>query len=197
MPRDKEFEKALQAAEDPKNIGQGYQEDNELSDEVMTRKLHLTQAELEDILFCRISKFTLDYLMNVAKLNGRTRMRPQKVCSKREVFVREYIPYQDMKKNLNLSVELTTYQEVKRTIPNGQVSSLVDSLLKEYFKKKKREELIAGYKSTARSKAMREEDKQGKEKELEIASKIKKIRPSLIVSNDAQNEFDIEIIVIP
>ncbi|CAJ0846274.1 4427_t:CDS:2 [Entrophospora sp. SA101] len=67
MPRDKEFEKALQAAEDPKNIGQGYQEDNELSDEVMTRKLHLTQAELEDILFCRISKFTLDYLMNVAK----------------------------------------------------------------------------------------------------------------------------------
>ena len=39
--------------------------------------------------------------------------------------------------------------------------------------------------------------KQGKEKELEIASKIKKIRPSLIVSNDAQNEFDIEIIVIP
>jgi len=39
--------------------------------------------------------------------------------------------------------------------------------------------------------------KQGKERELEIASKIKKIRPSLIVSNDAQNEFDLEIIVIP
>lgn len=39
--------------------------------------------------------------------------------------------------------------------------------------------------------------KQGKERELEIASKIKKIRSSLIVSNDAQNEFDIEIIVIP
>lgn len=90
MPRDKEFEKILQEAEDPKNIGQGswacpknptpsekakyelcekilgYQEDNNLSDEVMTRKLHLTQTELEDILFCRISKFTLDYLMNVA-----------------------------------------------------------------------------------------------------------------------------------
>ena len=44
----------------------GYQEDNNLSDEVMTRKLHLTQTELEDILFCRISKFNLDYLMNVA-----------------------------------------------------------------------------------------------------------------------------------
>jgi mRNA-degrading endonuclease toxin of MazEF toxin-antitoxin module len=39
--------------------------------------------------------------------------------------------------------------------------------------------------------------KQGKEKELEIVSKIRKIRPSLIVSNDAQNEFDIEVIVIP
>jgi len=38
--------------------------------------------------------------------------------------------------------------------------------------------------------------KQGKERELEIASKINKI-PSLVVSNDAQNEFDIEIIVIP
>ncbi len=90
MPRDKEFEKILQEAEDPKNIGQGswacpanptpsekakyelcekilgFQEDNNLSDEIMTRKLHLTQVELEDILFCRISKFTLDYLMNVA-----------------------------------------------------------------------------------------------------------------------------------
>lgn len=39
--------------------------------------------------------------------------------------------------------------------------------------------------------------KQGKEKELEIASKIKKIRPSLIISNDAQNEYDEEIIVVP
>ena len=39
--------------------------------------------------------------------------------------------------------------------------------------------------------------KKSKERELEIESKIKKIRPSLIVSNDAQNEFDIKIIVIP
>jgi len=87
-PRDSEFEKALQESENPKNIGQGswalprnataaektkyevcekilgYQEDN--SDEAMVRKLHLTQAELEDILFCRVSRFNLDYLMNVA-----------------------------------------------------------------------------------------------------------------------------------
>ena len=90
MTRDKEFEKILQEAEDPKNIGKGswacpenptpsekakyelcekilgYQEDNNLSDVIMTRKLHLTQNELEDILFCRISKFNLDYLMNTA-----------------------------------------------------------------------------------------------------------------------------------
>jgi predicted XRE-type DNA-binding protein len=90
MARDQAFEKILQEAEDPKNIGQGswacpenptpsekakyelceeilgHQEDNNLSDEVMTRKLHLTQTELEDILFCRISKFSLEYLMNVA-----------------------------------------------------------------------------------------------------------------------------------
>ena len=39
--------------------------------------------------------------------------------------------------------------------------------------------------------------KQGKEKELEIASKIKKFRPSLVVSNNIQNEFDEEIIVVP
>src|SRR4051795_2611959 len=39
--------------------------------------------------------------------------------------------------------------------------------------------------------------KQGKERELEIASKIKKIRPSLVISNDAQNEYDEEIIMVP
>lgn len=39
--------------------------------------------------------------------------------------------------------------------------------------------------------------KKDKERELEIENKIKKIRPSLIISNDVQNEFDIEIIVVP
>jgi mRNA-degrading endonuclease toxin of MazEF toxin-antitoxin module len=39
--------------------------------------------------------------------------------------------------------------------------------------------------------------KKGKERELEIASKIKKIRPSLVVSNNFQNEFDIEMIMAP
>ena len=39
--------------------------------------------------------------------------------------------------------------------------------------------------------------KKGREKELEIASRIKKFRPSLVVSNNIQNEFDEEIIVVP
>src|SRR6185312_6470973 len=39
--------------------------------------------------------------------------------------------------------------------------------------------------------------KKGKEKELEIESLIKKIRPSLVISNNAQNECDLEIIVAP
>lgn len=86
-----EFEKILQELEDPKNIGSGswalprnataaektkyeicekilaYQEDNDLSDETLARKLHLTIPEIEDILFCRISRFNLDYLVNMAK----------------------------------------------------------------------------------------------------------------------------------
>jgi len=39
--------------------------------------------------------------------------------------------------------------------------------------------------------------KQGKERELEIENYIKKIRPSVVVSNDAQNEYDLEIFAVP
>jgi len=64
-----------------------------------------------------------------------------------------------MKKHLSLNVEAEVYQEVKRVVPVGQVSTFVNNLLKEHLKKLKEEKLIADYKSTARSKAMREEDK--------------------------------------
>ena len=64
-----------------------------------------------------------------------------------------------MKRTLNLSVDIKTHQEVKRRIPEGKVSPLVDSLLKEYFKKQKQERLIASYKKTVRSKAVKKEDK--------------------------------------
>jgi hypothetical protein len=68
-----------------------------------------------------------------------------------------------MKKHLSLNVEAEVYNEIKNAFPAGQVSTYVNNILKEYLKKMKKEQqkekLIADYKSTARSKAMREEDK--------------------------------------
>jgi hypothetical protein len=64
-----------------------------------------------------------------------------------------------MKKNVNLNLEASVYQEAKRVVPTGQVSSLVNKLLKEHLEKQKKEELIAGYKSVAKSKIVKEEDK--------------------------------------
>ncbi|CAI2189383.1 10425_t:CDS:2, partial [Funneliformis geosporum] len=105
-----------------------------------------------------------------------------------------------------------TYGKVKKLVVERKISSFVNQAVEEKLEKEQkasREKLIADYKSTARSKEMREEDKvlegmnynykpkQGKEKELEIANKIKKIRPSLVVSNDIQNEYDEEVIVVP
>jgi hypothetical protein len=68
-----------------------------------------------------------------------------------------------MKKHLSLNVEAEVYNEVKNTFPAGQVSTYVNDILKEHLKKlkkeKQRERLIAGYKSAAKSKIVREEDK--------------------------------------
>jgi hypothetical protein len=64
-----------------------------------------------------------------------------------------------MKKHLSLNVEAKVYNEIKNAFPAGQVSNYVNDILKEHLKKMKKEKLIADYKSTARSKAMREEDK--------------------------------------
>jgi hypothetical protein len=63
-----------------------------------------------------------------------------------------------MKKHLSLNVEAEVYQEVKRTVPAGQVSTFVNNLLKEHLKKQKQERLIASYKKTAKSKAVKKED---------------------------------------
>ena len=64
-----------------------------------------------------------------------------------------------MKKNVNLNLEANIYQEIRRSIPTGQVSNFVNNLLKEHLKKIEKEKLIAGYKSVAKSKIVREEDK--------------------------------------
>src|SRR5437868_4383348 len=90
MTKDKEFEKYLQKIEDPKNEREinrclpenstplqvakyklcqkilTYQVKNKLTDEKITQKLDLSQAEVEDILFCEIEKFTLDRLLTYA-----------------------------------------------------------------------------------------------------------------------------------
>ena len=64
-----------------------------------------------------------------------------------------------MKKHLSLNIESDVYQEVKRTIPVGQVSTFVNNLLKEHLMKLKEQELKEAYQRTAKSKEMREEDK--------------------------------------
>ena len=91
MPRDKEFEKILQEAEDPKNIGKGswslprnatflqktkyelckqiliHKQDNNLSTEEVAKKINLTSSETKDILFYHIDYFTLDRLIIYAE----------------------------------------------------------------------------------------------------------------------------------
>ena len=64
-----------------------------------------------------------------------------------------------MKKNINLNLEEDIYQAVRRTVPKGQVSSLVNNFFKEHLKKLKEQELKEAYQRTAKSKQMRKEDK--------------------------------------
>lgn len=90
MVKDKEFEKYLERIEDPKNEREinrslpknptslqiakykickkilACQIKNKLNDEELIKKLDLSQAETEDILFCEIEKFTLDRLLTYA-----------------------------------------------------------------------------------------------------------------------------------
>jgi len=65
----------------------------------------------------------------------------------------------NMRKNVNLNLEVSVYREAKRVVPTGQISSLINNLLKEHLKAKKQERLIASYKKTASSKAIKTEDK--------------------------------------
>src|SRR5215213_2033857 len=44
----------------------GYKLDNKLTHEQVAEKIQLSKAEVEDILFCEIEKFTLDRLMTYA-----------------------------------------------------------------------------------------------------------------------------------
>jgi hypothetical protein len=62
-----------------------------------------------------------------------------------------------MKRNLSLSLEANIYQEIKKTVPTGQISPLVNNLLKEYLKKNKEQELKAAYQDFAKNKKIKKE----------------------------------------
>jgi RNA polymerase-interacting CarD/CdnL/TRCF family regulator len=62
-----------------------------------------------------------------------------------------------MKRTLSLTVEENIYQEVKQNIPVGEVSPLVNNLLKEYLKKAKEKRLIAAYKRMSKNKKLQKE----------------------------------------
>lgn len=64
-----------------------------------------------------------------------------------------------MRRNINISLEPEVYQGTKKVAPGGEISPFVNNLLKEHLKKIKQERLIASYKKTASSKAIKTEDK--------------------------------------
>ena len=61
------------------------------------------------------------------------------------------------KRNVSISLEARVYQGVKNTVPTGQVSPLVNNLLKEYLKKQKQVQLKASYQDFARNKKLKKE----------------------------------------
>jgi len=61
------------------------------------------------------------------------------------------------KKNVSISLENQVYHEVKNTIPAGQVSPLVNNLLKEYLRKQKEIELKVSYQDFAKNKKLKKE----------------------------------------
>jgi hypothetical protein len=61
------------------------------------------------------------------------------------------------KQHLNLSVDIKTYQEAKKLLPPGEISKLFSNFLKEYLKKQRERELIAGYQANAKNKKLQAE----------------------------------------
>jgi hypothetical protein len=62
-----------------------------------------------------------------------------------------------MKRNLSLSLEANIYQEIKKSVPAGQISPLVNDLLKDYLKRKKEQELKKHYQEFSRNKKLKKE----------------------------------------
>src|SRR4051812_50177049 len=72
--REKEINRSLPPNADPLEIAKynlckkilSYQIKNNLTDKEITKKIDLSQAETEEILFCEIERFTLDRLLTYA-----------------------------------------------------------------------------------------------------------------------------------
>ncbi|WNE41959.1 MAG: hypothetical protein AD073_000294 [Mycoplasmataceae bacterium] len=62
-------------------------------------------------------------------------------------------------KNISLTLNSEIYHDLKDNIPQGQLSSLANSLFKEWLKEKKKNGLISSYKSLANSKIRKNEYK--------------------------------------
>lgn len=62
-----------------------------------------------------------------------------------------------VKKNVSISLEPRVYQGIKDTVPTGQVSPLVNNLLKEYLRKQKEHELKVSYQDFAKNKKLKRE----------------------------------------
>ena len=62
-----------------------------------------------------------------------------------------------MKKTLSLTVEESIYHEIKSLIPAGEVSPLVNNLLKEYLKKQKEQVLKAAYQRIVKNRKLKKE----------------------------------------
>ena len=61
------------------------------------------------------------------------------------------------KKNVSISLEAQVYREIRNNVPVGQVSPLVNNLLKEYLKQQKEQALKKAYQDFAKNKKLKKE----------------------------------------
>ena len=64
-----------------------------------------------------------------------------------------------MRKSINISLEPEVYQGAKKIVPKGEISPFINSFLKEYVKKQKKQDLKEAYQRTAKSKVVKKENK--------------------------------------
>ncbi|CAI2184644.1 4130_t:CDS:2, partial [Funneliformis geosporum] len=114
-----------------------YQRENHLSDKEIAKRINLTQAETEDILFCRIPYFTLDRLMTYAS----------QIFEPLEVKViqaksKANIPHSNPRLSLKNGVKARkNLRHLKHGITRNIIKSVVKRLDGEDLKSRKRHEI--------------------------------------------------------